>query len=136
MINKLPVEDFAPLKNILERQEKCKVRLTSETFGRAINLKSLKGTSIYIRCNIRPDAAPYLTLASIELVNKRIGTGTMILDFLKQYGKKNEFAAIMIESVCTEEMYSFCLKHSFTRISTSFFPSYHDFFGNYLFDLN
>lgn len=136
MIEELPIQDFFSLKKILEKQEKCKVKMSSGAFGRAIDFKSSKGTSIYIRCNMRPDAAPYLTLASIELFNRRIGTGTMILNFLKQYGKEKGFAAVMIESVCTEEMYSFCLKHNFTKISSSFLPAHHDFFGNYLLELN
>lgn len=57
-----------------------------------------------------------LVIARIEFKNKRKGYGTKLLSYLKDYAEKNGYEAIMIESVQTEEAYSFAIKNGFEKV--------------------
>ncbi|MGF7535504.1 hypothetical protein AAGG74_17770 [Bacillus mexicanus] len=56
-----------------------------------------------------------LTIARIQFKNTRVGNGQKMLEILKEYGKKNGYKQIMIESILTEEGYNFAKKHGFEK---------------------
>ena len=48
-------------------------------------------------------------------VSQRIGTGSQVLKWCVDFAKKENFKKIKIESVLTESMRNFCMKHQFTK---------------------
>lgn len=57
----------------------------------------------------------HLLIAKFSVAEKRIGTGSQVLKWCVDFAKKENFKKIKIESVLTESMRSFCMKHQFTK---------------------
>lgn len=82
---------------------------------------NLAGTSVYFSTEsyanalcIRKSIRGYV-ITNIELINKRMGTFSKILNVLKELAL-SENKDIIIENVLTEEMYNFCCKNHLKRI--------------------
>lgn len=102
--------DFLKVKDILERREHCPIKFTGETF-----LKSrviLKGdiTELYMISQ-----GDDLIIRRINLKNTRKGTATLVVNELLEICKEKGFARLVVESVLTEEMVSFCKKMDFIK---------------------
>lgn len=58
-----------------------------------------------------------LIVARVHFIHQRQGYGTKLFKFLNEYGKNNGYETIVVESVLTQEMKQFLMKHGFELAS-------------------
>lgn len=73
-----------------------------------------------------------LTISRVNFERKRCGTMTKILFVLIDFCKKNNIQKIIVRSVETKEMASFCLKHHFIPDKNSSFEIDGIIYGDYI----
>lgn len=68
-------------------------------------------------CGVELSDAYMLVIARIKFIHKRQGQMTKLVKLLSEYGRKNGYKKLIIESAQSEEIQSFCAKNSFVPIS-------------------
>lgn len=119
------LEDFTYLKELF-------ISKGIEDFHLRKTLNKVEGFSydteaeIMIRVN-----KDFLTIARINVLDTRKGTGFKILSFLINYCKNNNKNKLIIESAFTDEMINFCNKHGFKPDMFAFTNKDGKILGNY-----
>lgn len=76
-----------------------------------------------------------LVIARILVRSQHRGVGTKVLNWLKDYAKRNNYEFIMIESTTTPEINRFAEKYGFKVIEEQCFSYCGEKYGNYLLKL-
>lgn len=129
---KLNENVFMELANILFVGERSKLKIEYCTGRETIRLSNEEGTNIFISSDIPSE----LVLKNIDLINKRIGTGTKVLNWLKEYARKEGFTDLKIESIVSEEMYLLCKKESLIFVPNFYLNKGNKYFGDSYFIIN
>lgn len=125
----LNVNDFNELKGIMEK-DSGETLVMYESMRR-IFIDGIE-TQLMLRLN-RYNGT--IVIARILVCHKYIGVGTVILNWLKGYAKRNDYGTIMIESTTTAEINRFAEKHGFELIGVYFEEETGEKYGNYLLKL-
>lgn len=98
---------LARIKEIIDRKENCNCEY------------NVRGNSVWFQCFDRDTELRLLTLGDYSMTisrvafeNKRCGTMTEILDVLLDVCRQQRIKKFVVQSVCTPEMASFCVKHN------------------------
>lgn len=103
------LNDFQPIIDIMASDSTGDL-LYSYSFGRLF-LEG-EGNELMLRVN---EFSKTLTIARVEINNKRQGILTKILDVLVQYAKYKNYKKIVIENALTEEIKSFANNRGFQK---------------------
>ena len=124
-------KDLQPIRKILEESEGS-MQLVTESRG---VLYFPKGTDASTELYIKP----YYTTSGVELMvsrvildKKRCGTFTKIFESLKDICHSYGFTGIRIQSVCTDEMVAWCLKHKLNKDRSA---AIDDIFRDYIYKI-
>lgn len=114
MFVKLTLDEFEPIIKLFEEDNGGEVKAWID-MGRLF----VRGdeNEIMIRFNV---LAKKITIARIQFTHQRRGYGTRLLNILKEYGLKNQYAYIELESLMTPEILAFAKKHGFQRENDGF----------------
>ena len=106
----LDINEFKYLKDILEKDsgEKLNIR---EDFGRIF----IEGTESELMLRFFKHTNTII-IARIRVKNQRTGIASSILEWLKDYAKKNNYNNIKLESTLTAEINGFAKKHNFKPV--------------------
>lgn len=115
------VDDFIELAQIIKENTNKEVHMH-------ISNNNLTLTSGDAALYIRLWNKKKITISSIDLENKRMGTGTKILEWFKQLALENNIQIIEMENTCTIAICKFCEKHKFKKIVNQFSPEYDGIF--------
>ncbi|MCD7910990.1 hypothetical protein KC480_05560 [Bacillus velezensis] len=108
--NNAKVEDFEEIINLFKEDSNEEVAVN-------IHMNRLFIDGVYNELMLRLNQhTKKLVIARIGFNNTRKGYGTRLLSLLKTYAMKNGYEAIVIESIQTEEAYSFGLKNGFVEV--------------------
>lgn len=121
-------DDFKNIINKLQSEDKSNMKIWTNKLGvETMFMVSDEGTDIYVKYFPKKT----LTISRIGFNKQRIGLGTYFLSECKIICKQHDIDRIVFESVCTDAMVSFCIKHGFTLQDNYF----HSKYGNYVLDL-
>ncbi|WAT23525.1 hypothetical protein O0R52_22345 (plasmid) [Bacillus halotolerans] len=126
------IEDFQEIINLF-------VEDSGEEVSSYISMNRLFIDSAYSELMLRFNTSTKkLVIARIGFKNTRKGYGTRLLGYLKEYAARNDYDAIVIESIQTEEAYSFAIKNGFEKVPN---PALNGinldfFFGDLILNLN
>ena len=127
----LKPKDLYPLQEIIEIADDTTLSPTCN-FGNIMYHGENQLTELYLKSS--PNK--HLIISRISLKNQRKGTGTKIIEFLKDFSKSKGFTAIVIESTLTPAINHFALKHGFVpQYHQGFMGEDNEFYGNYKLEL-
>lgn len=110
----ISAKDLQPIRKILEESEGSMQLITESRGVWFLTRDPESAAELYIE--------PYYTCDGVELAvirvildKKRCGTFTKIFESLKDICHSCGFTGIRIQSVCTDEMVAWCLKHKLNK---------------------
>lgn len=106
---KLSPELIASLSNILSEAEGVSIVCHDEMRGIWLYTKENDTTELRLSMH----GSYRVVVSRVQLVNRRIGTLTKVLQTLVDFCCSNGIHAITVQAVITKEMSSWCLKHGF-----------------------
>lgn len=101
--------DFGELAEIMERGCKCAIETYTGSHGLNITL-----TGEHCRLYLRTQKPGTLAVGNIGFEEKRHGTGTVVVNWLKKYAREKGFAMIVAIGV-SHEAESFYAKNGFVK---------------------
>lgn len=104
------IGDFDPILDIFK--EKDGLEMTYYTDGGRVFFTPVSANS-YAELMIRLFPRNQLTVARIGVDKEHRGTGTAIINFLENYCREKGLEKLIIEQVCSKEMYNLCNKLGF-----------------------
>ena len=113
---KYSIEDFSELITIFE--ENAQKKLKSYVHGNRLFISDAD-SEVATDFMMRYYKDDTLVIAKFSVEEKRVGTGSKVLNWCVDFAKKENFKKIKIESVLTESMRNFCMKHQFTKDQTT-----------------
>ena len=120
--------EITNIKEIIERKDKCKTEV-APSFNTIWfrNRTAEFETELRLLClgNLK------LTISRVCFKNRRCGTMSEILEKLEQICKEKNIQKIVFQSVETNEMSNFCLKHGYMPNLTCSFEIDGMIFGDY-----
>lgn len=131
-MNNVRIEDFKEIIDLFKED-------SGEEVSSYISMNRLFIDSAYNELMLRLNTSiKKLVIARIGFKNTRKGYGTKLLSYLKDYAENNGYVAIVIESVQTEEAFSFAIKNGFEKVPN---PALNGinldfFFGDLILNLN
>ncbi|MBU5262085.1 GNAT family N-acetyltransferase [Bacillus atrophaeus] len=131
-MNNVRIEDFKEIIDLFKED-------SGEEVSSYISMNRLFIDSAYNELMLRLNTSiKKLVIARIGFKNTRKGYGTKLLSYLKDYAESNGYVAIVIESVQTEEAFSFAIKNGFEKVPN---PALNGinldfFFGDLILNLN
>lgn len=131
-VNNVRIEDFKEIIDLFKED-------SGEEVSSYISMNRLFIDSAYNELMLRLNTSiKKLVIARIGFKNTRKGYGTKLLSYLKDYAENNGYEAIVIESVQTEEAFSFAIKNGFEKVPN---PALNGinldfFFGDLILNLN
>ena len=129
MINYFSEEDLSPIIDIIEKAEKTKLNVTYSPFKNNVMLSAHEQeTELYLKLSYNN-----IIISRVQFKNKRQGTMTRLLKEIILIAHKKEIKSVLVESVLTKEMSSFCIKNGFIRQVNYFDEG--SYYGNYLLEL-
>lgn len=128
---KLNSEDFVELKDIIDLNDKSKLKIVYNSCFNTLWLMDEYETELYLKSGYKGD----LIISRICFKNHKIGIGTKVLIWLLAYANKKGYSGITVESVCSKEMNMFCKKHKFEKVKNTGIETEELWFGNYYLSL-
>lgn len=96
------------IKSILEINENCSIDVNKDFSNYWFN-----GDNDETELRISMLADFQITVSRINLINKRQGCFTAVMNVLLDFAKTNKIKRILVQCVLTEEMAAFCHKNGF-----------------------
>jgi GNAT superfamily N-acetyltransferase len=109
MFYKIIEEDFLPLKSILEADAQSPITMWV-SFGRIFMISNETETELMVRVN-----QDTITIARIQFTSQRNGYGSRVLNWLKEYARRNGQTKLKIECANTKEIVNFARKYGFVQ---------------------
>lgn len=107
------MEDFQKMIDIFEEDLGAPLTFKNIDMHRLfLNGQKENGETNELMLRINP-LMNKVVIARINFVHERAGYGTRLLEVIKEYAKDNNFEIIQVESVLSESMQSFLIKHGF-----------------------
>lgn len=110
------IEEFYELLTIFE--ENAQKQLKSYVHANRLFISDEDG-EVAVDFMMRYSKNDTLVIVKFSVEVKRKGTGSKVLNWCVDFAKKENFKNIKIESVLTESMEKFCMKHQFTKDQTA-----------------
>lgn len=125
----LTTDDLKFIKDILEREEDIKFKITECYKGKSMWIlpEGDSPTELYLKSYIKDT----FVFSRVFLKITRKGIFEKILTECKNYCKQYGFKKILIESILTPEMINFCEKHNFKPILSQCLEYEGKLYGDY-----
>lgn len=107
---KYTVEIFQDLIDILESDSKEQLNCYVQ-----MNRLFINGYNSESDLMLRYRSDSVLTIARLVVETPRAGVGSDVLNWLTDFAKRENFKTIEMESVLSDSMENFCIKHQFVR---------------------
>lgn len=128
ILQKLDIFDFDEIVKLIEKNDDCKLKILEKT-RRSLWFKS-KDQETELRLLLMPSMK--LIVSRVAFKNKRRGTMTIVSQKLENYCIEKNIPELVVQSVLTKEMASFCLKNGFESVIESGIDTGEFFSGDYL----
>jgi GNAT superfamily N-acetyltransferase len=112
----ITLEDVREIVRLME--EDCQGEVNSWVDKGRLFVQGENGSDLMIRFNKYNKT---IVIARIQFVQQRKGYGTKLLELLSRFAEKNGYEYLLVESVLSESMKQFVLKHGFEKVPHAMF---------------